>query len=459
MKDNRPEEMTREIIHACADCDICRYLMDGTPCLVFPELYRLADKEAKNGEKITPAELRNLVDLCNFCALCPCSNVRADLMKAKHAFVERDGIKPTVRLLEDVERLANICGAYPQLTNTLFQSGLTGGILKSLAGIHHKRKMPVFPKDGFTGWAKDQGLHVMRGGNGRKIAYFAGCTGRFLFPDVPKAVVDVLRRNGIEVYYPEQKCCGMPSLLEGDQPLTHEFAGFNVERLSEAVEHGYDIVCSCPTCGYMLKSVLSEGACHSAEYREAAGGGEGDEKTREGTRLPGRVRGGLSIKSPFQRLFKDDGYFASIDARKRMEIAAHTYDLGEYLQGLRQAGELNTHFGPVPAHMAYYPPCHLREQKIGEPYADLLALVPGVSLDRIEGSFYCCGIAGIMGFKRDFHEASIAMGERLMEKIKEIDPERLLCDCLSCRLQFNQLTNYEVHHPAEILSESYANHG
>ena len=107
--------------------------------------------------------------------------------------------------------------------------------------------------------------------------------------------------------------------------------------------------------------------------------------------------------------------------------------------------------------MAYYPPCHLREQMIGEPYADLLSLVPEISLERIEGAFYCCGISGIMGFKRDFHEVSVEMGSRLMEKIRAIDPERLLSDCLSCRLQFNQLIPYKVFHPIEILNESYGN--
>ncbi len=30
-------------------------------------------------------------------------------------------------------------------------------------------------------------------------------------------------------------------------------------------------------------------------------------------------------------------------------------------------------------------------------------------------------------------------------------------DCLSCRLQFNQLMPYAVYHPIEILNESYAN--
>ena len=42
--------------------------------------------------------------------------------------------------------------------------------------------------------------------------------------------------TAIDVYFPEQQCCGMPSLLEGDQQLTFEFAAFNMERLAEAVE-------------------------------------------------------------------------------------------------------------------------------------------------------------------------------------------------------------------------------
>ena len=96
---------------------------------------------------------------------------------------------------------------------------------------------------------------------------------------------------------------------------------------------------------------------------------------------------------------------------------------------------------------------------IGEPYADLLSLVPEISMERIDGAFYCCEISGIMGFKCDFHEVSVEMGSRLMKKIRTIDPEQLVSDCLSCRLQFNQLLPYRVFHPIEILNESYGNHG
>jgi glycerol-3-phosphate dehydrogenase subunit C len=459
MQDNDPEKMARAVIEECADCDICRFLMEDTPCLVFPEIYRLYDKEKDENEPITPDELRNLVELCNYCALCPCNTIRSNIMRAKHAFVSREGLKPTIRLLEDIERVAKLCGAYPRLTNALFQNGHAGGFLKKLSGIHDERKVPVFPKEDFPTWAKRRGLPIPREEKERKVAFFAGCTGQYLFPEVPKAAVEVLQRNGIGVYFPEQQCCGMPSMLEGDQQLTFEFAASNMARLAEAVDAGYDIVCSCPTCGYMLKNVLSEGARYSADYRESVEPGEGaadNERTvsrasRETSEKPGNP--------VLEGLYKDAGYFAPMSALKRIKISRHTYDLGEYLRDIHRAGSLSTNLGPISARMAYYPPCHLREQMIGEPYADLLNLVPGISMERIDGAFTCCGISGIMGFKRDFHKVSVEMGSLLMEKIKAIHPERLLSDCLSCRIQFNQLIPYKVFHPIEILNESYANYG
>ena len=67
-------------------------------------------------------------------------------------------------------------------------------------------------------------------------------------------------------------------------------------------------------------------------------------------------------------------------------MAENTYDLGEYLAYLHRKGELSTDFGPVPGRMVYYPPCHLREQEIGQPYVELLKMIPGID----SGSYQRC---------------------------------------------------------------------
>ncbi len=102
------EHLMHRVIDACTDCDCCRYTMD-TNCLFFPEIYRLWDREKETGERITPADLRRLADLCNYCALCPCPDIREDIITAKTLFIDRDGLAPGIRILEDVERLGKLC--------------------------------------------------------------------------------------------------------------------------------------------------------------------------------------------------------------------------------------------------------------------------------------------------------------------------------------------------------------
>ena len=271
-------------------------------------------------------------------------------------------------------------------------------------------------------------------------------------------MVDVLQHNGFEVYYPEQKCCGMPTLLEGDRKLTMEFVRFNLEHLVEAVENGYDIVCSCPTCGFMLRNIIKQGAYYSPEYQESGGEDEAYFKIPVGKAAhnPREREFELIKKSIYAKILKDEGYFSTISPLKRIKVAENTYDLGEFLISLHNSGELKTTFGPVSGQMVYYPPCHLREQNIGRPYLELLKNIPGITLETIKGALYCCGMAGIMGFKREFHQASVHLGSRLMLKIKSLNPENIVTDCLSCRLQFAQLTPHRVIHPIEILNESYS---
>ena len=345
------------------------------------------------------------------------------------------------------------------MTNTLFRTKPLGRILKAAVGIHRSREIPHFPSETFPAWAQKNNLTVPRAKDtSRKIAYFAGCTGKFLFPEVPKEVVGIFQHNGFDVYYPEQKCCGMPSLQEGDRALTLDFVRFNVERLNGVVENGYDIVCSCPTCGYFLKNVLAAGAYFSEAYQRTAGG------DAQAIKVPGRRGLGETeelkftslSKSVYRSLLKDDGYFSDIDPLKRIRVAEHTHDLGEYLAYLNRQGGLVTDFHPVPGGMIHYPPCHLREQEIGVPYVDLLRMIPGIDLEPVPGGFYCCGLGGIIGFKKEFHASSLALGSDLMNKICALHPDKIVTDCLSCRMQFNQLLPVEVVHPVEILLESYA---
>jgi len=405
-------------------------------------------------------------------------------MEAKTWYMDQHGLKFKIRAIEDVERIGKIGGAIPQLTNSLLRTPAARRLLERTVGIHRDRKMPVFPKENFPKWIKKRKKNTRTGTKEKKkVAYFAGCTARYLFSEVAKAVVEVFERNGIGVFYSEQVCCGMPPLLEGDRKLALKFATINVDRLAKVVEEGYDIVCSCPTCGYMLKTIYKTGAYFAPESLEPV------EAVNGLVRIP--LKGLMSshysefMEIPaahFEGMLRDEGYFSSISPKKRIMVAENTYDVGEYLMGLHKRGEFDTRLGSVSVRAAYYPPCHVREQRIGrqnfvlapsssfttpspikgtstvKPYEYLLDLIPELPLEAINGN-YCCGNGGIMGFKQEFHRSSIKIASRLIAKIKSINPEVLTTDCLSCRMQFNQLTPYKVMHPIEIIKESYDNYG
>ncbi len=454
-----PENTIREVVEMCADCESCRDMMET--CRLFPELYRLWDREQETGSPIPEADLRRLADLCNYCGLCSCPDVREKVIAAKTGVVEREGLPPALRLMEDVAGVGRICGVLPRLSNFLGRHPTFSRWIKRAVGIHEARALPTFPDAAFFSWAGRKGLNRPQVGRDNRVLFFVGCTGAYLFPQVPRAAVAVLEKSGAAVWVPDQVCCGMPSLLEGDREKTLEFARKNLGPLARAAAEGWRIVTACPTCGYMLKEVLPAGAWLSPAYQERVGGDD------QYVVIPDQHAAATSEGPAFRKvrrdMFKgepmDEGYFSPLDPIQRITVSENILDLGEYLMGFSRQGLLNTDFGPLRIHAAYYPPCHLREQNIGRPYLDLLRRVPGIQLHSIEGVYDCCGMAGIMGFKKTFHDTAMAMGRPLMDKIEAVHPERIITDCLSCRLQFEHMANYPVYHPIEVLNEAYGGEG
>jgi glycerol-3-phosphate dehydrogenase subunit C len=421
-------------------------------CLLFPKLYQLWDHARETGQPITENALLELANFCTLCGLCPCPNIRGDVIKAKAAHVKTEGMSLGGRALADIQRFARLGGLAPRLINRLLSTAPVSRAVKSLLDIHPHRQLPRIAPESFFTWARERGL-TRRPRGASKAAYFAGCTAGYLFPGVAKAAVGVLTHNAVTVHVPDQQCCGMPTLLEGDRPTTLRRAGTNLKTLIELGREGYDVVCSCPTCGYLLKVLLKENACYADAYQKAVGADENEIKVPDG------AAGGDGFirvkKSMYQRILKNNGLFSELDPLERIEVSTHVQDLGEFLSGLHKEGRLNTGFGRLEGHMVYYAPCHQREQGVGSPYPELLAKIPGLEIQPIGGPMDCCGMGGSLGYKRQFHEHSILLGNRLMAKIEAAAPTAIVTDCLSCRLQFQHRLPYRVLHPLELLFQAY----
>ena len=458
MKANHsPEARTHAVIDACTDCDVCRYLMPSE-CLLFDDLYRLHDRAENGGTPISALDLRGLVDRCTYCGLCACRDIRADIIDAKTGFVAREGLPFGVRLMTRLEALVRIGGRLPRLTNAVSSNRALAGLMKRLVGVHAERALPALPPASFPEWAHRVGIDRKPPVEASpKAAYFAGCTGRHLFPAVPRAVVEILQRFGVSVYYPEQHCCGMPTFAEGDRQQTLSWVRRTIDQLSALVDEGFAIVCSCPTCGYMLKTVIRERADY-AEARQRQLGGDDRFLFVPDESLP--ARGGKRplkklLKSMYGKLLRDDGYFAAIDPVRRVKVAESTFDAGEYLLGHIQEGAWSPELTGCSGRVVYFVPCHQREQRIGRPYLELLQGISGLAMDVVDGPYDCCGMGGNMGFKKGFHEASLRLAAPVLGKIRDLNPEGIVTDCLSCRLQFRHALPYPVYHPMEILMVAF----
>ncbi len=83
---------------------------------------------------------------------------------------------------------------------------------------------------------------------GRRVAFFAGCSISWLFPQLGEKMVTLLRALGCTVYLPrEQGCCGVPGLSTGAGKLVEQLAVANVRAFARLEVDC--IVTACATCG------------------------------------------------------------------------------------------------------------------------------------------------------------------------------------------------------------------
>jgi len=340
------------------------------------------------------------IDLCIGCHLCDmvCSsgvNISELNLIAKAKYLDEKG-RPFRDWLLTHSYLFGRFGSFSSpLINPLLKNPLTKWLVEAILGIDRRRELPGYESSTFRRWFKE---HHSKGN--KKVAYFYGCYTNTNEADVGRATVQVLEATGFEVILPPQQCCGIPMLGNGDFKGAKKLAYYNVPFLLKAIHSGSDIVFSSTSCGHMIKH----------EYSQLLS-------------IPGAEK-----------------------------VAAHTFDLFEFLGKLKESNDLNLNFKELPLKAAYFAPCHLRALGIGLPAVEILRFVPGLQLDNIEAD--CCGLGGTYGFKKEKYEISQEIGRDLTKAIDRLKPETILSDCEGCRMQIRHLTGLKVLHPIQILRDA-----
>jgi Fe-S oxidoreductase len=76
----------------------------------------------------------------------------------------------------------------------------------------------------------------------------------------------------------------------------------------------------------------------------------------------------------------------------------------------------------------------------------------------VTSSVECCGMAGSFGYKHDYYEMSMAVGEDLFAQVRQADkeggPRTLVASGVSCHEQLSAGMGRKVLHPVELLAST-----
>ncbi|MFN3309592.1 MAG: (Fe-S)-binding protein, partial [Anaerolineales bacterium] len=208
------------------------------------------------------------------------------------------------------------------------------------------------------------------------VQLFITCIIDTLYPEIGKAVVQVLRRVGKKVEFPpDQTCCGQPAFNAGLRNQARPIAIHTIQTFEKT--HG-DIV-------------IPSGSCTSM------------------------------IRHHYHELFEND----PIWEERAQAFAARVYEFSEYLVDRLGIEDVGARF---PHKITYHSSCHLlRELGVDRQPRRLLTQVREAEFVELPYTADCCGFGGV--FSVEHPEISAAMLERKINCIEESGaPYVVTCD-------------------------------
>lgn len=371
-------------------------------------LRRLISGRAAADITADPA-VRPVVESCFNCKQCQLEcpsevDIPHLMLEARAQHVATHGLGKTDWLLSRFHTYARFASRFTLTANRMLRHRTLRKFLQRAIGIAAERRLPRFRRRSFLSSQRVQSEHncIDVSATMPTVVYFVDYFANHHDPELAEAFVRILQHNGFRVFIPpEQTVSGMAMIAVGDLDAAREVAEINLTELGEAAREGFPIVCTEP----------SAALCLSQEYPL------------------------LSRHADVDR------------------VADCTHDAGTFLLNLHRDGKLKTDFAALDLRLAYHTPCHVRALGPEAGLYELLTLIPGVQVERIEKG--CSGMAGTFGLAAEHFDQSMSIGSELMNTMQTIDVTAGATDCSSCRMQMEQKATIPTVHPIKILAIAY----
>jgi Fe-S oxidoreductase len=240
-------------------------------------------------------------------------------------------------------------------------------------------------------------------GKGGNVAYFYGCMTNLLSDGVGEAVIDILRKNKVDLSLPEQKCCGSHLITHGYTQQARDMARFNIDSLLKYEK----VVTSCPWCTSEIK-----------EYAD---------------------------------LFPEEDEYRD----KAQKLAGKVYDFSEFLVKELKLTIPIKEGRTKQRRVTYHDPCRLQVIGVTEEPRRILKSLPHVEFVEMENADRCCGFAGTYAIK--YPDMSEKIFEGKDKALYSSGADILVTSCPYGIIQFkNKLKeDKQVLHIAQLLREAY----
>ncbi len=247
-----------------------------------------------------------------------------------------------------------------------------------------------------------------------RVFYFTGCFTNYFAGDVGQAVVNVLKKLGLEIEIPsEQDCCGIAVILSGEEDLPLKNVEKNISMLTRAEVDA--VLVDCATCG-------------------------------------------AAFKKEYIALLKRKG----MDTSQAEVLKKRTFDVMEYVAARIDDLPLPKNGFKNKIKITYHDPCHLvRAQGVSEAPRKILKALPQFEYVEMEEANACCGGGG--SFQFDFPGVSKEITEKKIKNIRETGASVVVTGCPGCRVtiggNMEDQDRISVLHPLQLLDWALSGKG
>ena len=327
--------------------------------------------------------------------------------KRKMSFLSKIMFDVTLKHIIPSQRLL-------KLSTTLLSVYIKSGLQKVVRFTNLLAVFPSFVKNldnkapSFNGksFRSDGRVYPSEIDRKERLSLLSGCIMPIVQGDQIRSAVQVLNRNGFEVYVPRnQVCCGAINSHVGDTQRARELARKNIDVFSE--ELGTPIVTVSAGCGARMKE--------------------------------------------YHHLLKNDDLYAE----KALQFESRVVDVHEVLDNVTEVRPS----GKIEKRITYQDSCHLSNaQGIRRQPRDLIKCIKGVEFVEMPGSEICCGAGGTYMITES--EMSDKVLSSKISNIRNMGVDIVATANPGCFMQLEsgvkrEGLNVEIKYVTDLLSEAY----